>query len=291
MSDLQDTLVTFAGGALVGSGTVQRVEHSDAGQAVVVVTETPFHPIDHTWPDQPGDTGTCGDAVVTDCVMAAVGPTGELIIGHDIPVKRGEAGWSWHVGHCMAQASAPEVGDVVDLGVDAERRRALSAAHTACHLAAFAMNRVAAELWRKEAPRDSLGAPNLDQLAMQRSVMDVTGSTDEYRLGKSLRKKGFDAVAFAEQLPKVEESVNQLLAAWVATGAHVLVDDGGDRRLTGRRQWVCELPEGRAALPCGGTHLHRLDEFDSVEVTYELQPDNGGVVMRTVPTLVPCVCP
>jgi alanyl-tRNA synthetase len=51
---------------------------------------------------------------------------------------------------------------------------------------------------------DALGRPDLDQVAIQSSVMDERGSTDVYRLGKSLRKKGFDSVGLADQLAEVQ---------------------------------------------------------------------------------------
>jgi alanyl-tRNA synthetase len=37
----------------------------------LVVAETPFHPLDHTWPDQPADRGTIGGLPVLDRVTAA----------------------------------------------------------------------------------------------------------------------------------------------------------------------------------------------------------------------------
>ncbi len=76
---------------------------------VVVVDTTPFHPVDHTWPDQPGDTGTiavAGDTVqVTEALMAAISDEGEFAVGSDIPVKRGADGWTWLVGHRIEGAA------------------------------------------------------------------------------------------------------------------------------------------------------------------------------------------
>ena len=50
------TVVTFPAGSVVGDSVISSVHASEAG-AVVIVDATPFHPVDHTWPDQPGDAG------------------------------------------------------------------------------------------------------------------------------------------------------------------------------------------------------------------------------------------
>ena len=282
---MSDTVVTFASGATTGVGRVLRVE-ADREARWVIVDETPFHPIDHTWPDQPGDTGRCGDADVVDAAMAASGLDSALIIGSDIPVKRGESGWTWYVAHRLAaDAPTPGVGEHVDLRVDADRRSALSAAHTACHLAALAMNRATAHMWRKPVREDSLGAPDLDQLAMQSSVMDIAGSTDVYRLGKSLRKKGFDSAAFAAELNTVADNVRETLHSWVKSGSQVTIDDGGDRRVTSLRRWTCALPDGPAQLPCGGTHVADLTVYEQIDVDYSLDLDASTLTVRTVPRL------
>ncbi|HEX5018541.1 MAG TPA: metal-dependent hydrolase, partial [Actinomycetes bacterium] len=241
---------------------------------------------------QPGDTGRCGDIVVGDTLMAASNPSGDLRLGGDIPVKRGEPSWSWYVGHRLAPGSPePSVGQRVELRVDAERRHALSAAHTACHLAALAMNRATAHLWRKPVRLDSLGAPDLDQTAMQTSVMDVAGSTDVYRLGKSLRKKGFDSAAFADEIDAIVDAVQERLAEWVAARSPVAIEDAGDRRITALRRWTCELPEGRADLPCGGTHVADLGAFEQISVAYDLDREASTLTVRTVPRVREDVAP
>jgi alanyl-tRNA synthetase len=281
---MPDTLVTFASGATSGVGRVLQVVPGD--RLAVVVDETPFHPVDHTWPDQPSDTGRCGDAQVVGAVMAVAGPDGAVHLGDKIPARRGEPGWDWLVAHQLAAGTeSPEVGDQVELRVDAGRRAALSASHTACHLAALAMNLATTQLWRKPAREDSLGSPDLDQIAMQSSVMDVTGSTDVYRLGKSLRKKGFDTAGFAEQRDDVRTQANAQLASWLATGGPVGIDDGGDRRVTARREWTCRLPEGEARLPCGGTHVQHLEDLAAITVDYELDVEAGLLTVRTTPTV------
>lgn len=287
---MTDTLVTFASGATTGRGHVVHTVDLGTSGPLVVVDETPFHPVDHTWPDQPGDTGRCDDQTVVDTVMAASGPDGVLLVGAEIPVKRGEPGWTWHVAHRLAEpAVLPRVGAEVELTVDAARRRALSAAHTACHLAALAMNDASAELWRKEVRLDSLGRPDLDQLAMESSVMDTEGSTDVYRFGKSLRKRGFDPTGLADQLDEIVARVSGTLQEWIASAAVVVVADAGDRRITAPRRWTCVLPDGLAEMPCGGTHLPDLSALAAVEVDYQLAQDGAGLpvglTVRSTPTL------
>ncbi|HUV48369.1 MAG TPA: metal-dependent hydrolase [Actinomycetes bacterium] len=282
---MADTIVTFASGTTEGRGTVVRSETDALGRPLVVVDRTPFHPVDHTWPDQPGDVGCCGGSSVVDTLMAAAGPDGALLVGPDIPVKRGEAGWDWFVVHRLDETSTlPAIGAEVSLDVDDQRRRALSAAHTACHLSALAMNRAAAGFWRKDVRVDSLGNPDLDQLAMVSSVMDVEGSSDVYRFGKSLRKRGFESAAFVDALSAIAFEVESQLTTWVESGASVAVVDDGDLRVTAPRRWTCALADGLAEIACGGTHVPSLAALDRIRVDYQLAPDGTGLTVRTTPT-------
>ncbi|MFC4061030.1 metal-dependent hydrolase [Planomonospora corallina] len=243
----------------------------------VVVAETPFHPLDHTWPDQPADTGTIGGRPVADCVTGAVEHgTGAVRLGEDIPVRRGTDGWHWLVVHVT---DAPLEGEV-DLEVDPRLRRSLSAGHTACHLSALALNAALAGRWRKEAPADALGHPDFDQAAITSSRIVPGGSHDVYRLGKSLRRKGFTAEGLAEELPEVEARAGELLQEWAAADAPVWIDSPGPE-LTARRTWHCGLPGGEASIPCGGTHLSRTSELGTVAVALELSADGSELTMRT----------
>ena len=264
-----------------------------AGCVGLVVDTTPFHPVDHTWPDQPGDSGTVlVDGVaypVLDCVTGAVGPEGEFALGADIPVRRGEESWSWLVVHVLEAEPALEsaVGSQALLRVDAARRRALSAAHTGCHLTALALNEALAGRWNRAPGReDAFGRPDFDSIAMDSSRMDEHASTDRYRIGKSLRKKGFDPQGLAEALPQLAEAVNARLAGWIAADAPVRVELVGTEKsakLTARRAWVCELPEGTASIFCGGTHLDRLGELAGLHCSLSLSEDGTELVAVTVP--------
>ena len=290
MPELTTTLVTFPAGATSGTATVLAVHELPEGGAGVIVDTTPFHPLDHSWPDQPGDTGTLvvdgAEHTVTDCVTGGVGPDGEFAVGTDIPVRRGDETWQWLAVHVLEKEkldnAVPAPGTSVELRVDESRRAALSASHTGCHLMALALNETLADRWRKEARTDGLNHPDFDSLAMDTSRIGLDASTDRYRLGKSLRKKGFDSEGLREALPELTEKVNARLAEWLAQDAAIRIDTPGPE-LTARRQWVCELPEGTVEIACGGTHLRRLGELASLTAELTLSEDGSELVVVTTP--------
>ncbi|MFF5208291.1 metal-dependent hydrolase [Streptosporangium sp. NPDC000396] len=272
------TLVSYPAGEVRGRSTV--VGTVPVGDRHgTIVAETPFHPLDHTWPDQPADVGTIGGLDVVDCVTGAVEDGGETVhLGEDIPVRRGTPGWSWLVVH-VTEAPVPD--REVELAVNAESRRALSAGHTACHLTALALNAALAGRWRKEVPADGLGHPDFDQTAITSSRILPDGSKDVYRLGKSLRRKGFTTEGLAEDLPGIAQRVNERLKEWIAADVPVWIDSPSPE-LIARRTWHCGLPEGEVAIPCGGTHLSRTSQLGSVTATLELSGDGSELVMHTV---------
>lgn len=283
---MQPTLVSFPDGTMTGEGEVLLV---DRERAVVIVDATPFHPVDHTWPDQPGDSGTisvAGTVVdVAEAVMAAVDETGALSVGAEIPVKRGADGWTWLVAHRVDGELPADlaVGSRIVLQVDADRRAALSRGHTACHLASLALDGALADLWRKEIGTDPLGHPDFEGRANQSSRIHDNGSVDEYRLGKSLRKAGFDSEGFAGSLSEREARINALLTGWVASAGASRIDVEG-ASIVDRRHWRCDLPEGEVGFLCGGTHVRSLAEFASITVSLDLS-DPQLLVMTT--TAVP----
>lgn len=274
------TVVTFPAGDLEAGARVQAVEDSARGP-VVVTDRTPFHPVDHRWPDQGADVGLliCGGCrhEVADCLIVAT--DGETVqMGAEITARRGDPGWTFAVGH-LSTAPGPAVGDSVRLVVDGARRAALSAGHTACHVASLALNAALAGWWSKPAPVDALGHPDFDGQALTSSRITPFGSVDRYRLGKSLRKKGFDASSV--DLPAVSAAVNAQLTRWVAAAAPVRVEAAGPL-LTDLREWVCELPEGTVRIACGGTHLTNLAEL--AEITVGLEQGTDELVMTTTAT-------
>jgi alanyl-tRNA synthetase len=288
MAELSTTHVTFPAGTTTGSATVLAVRQLADGAAGVIVDTTPFHPLDHSWPDQPGDTGVLlaagAEHAVADCVTGGVGPDGEFAVGTDIPVRRGDETWQWLAVHVLDGSPAPalDAGTTVELRVDEARRAALSASHTGCHLMALALNEALADRWRKEVRTDGLDHPDFDSVAMDTSRIGLDASTDRYRLGKSLRKKGFDPEGLAGALPELTARVNARLAGWLAADAPVRVDAPGPE-ITARRQWVCELPEGKVSIFCGGTHVARLGELTALTAELDLSADGSELVVVTTP--------
>ena len=279
------TVVDYPGGATASRGTVVHVADVGDGRLAVVLDRTAFHPVDTAWPDQPADRGTLRvNGAEHDVLDAVVGATdgGPLLLGPDVPVRTGTEGWTFVVAHVVDAAAPVSEGDAAEVTVDAAYRTALSAGHTACHLASLALDAALAGAWRKETPVDALGAPAFDALAIEESRILPDGSRDVYRIGKSLRRKGFDPAAL-DDLPALASRVNTRLAEWIAAGGAVRIDADGDA-LADRRTWVCELPGGEVRIPCGGTHVSSLDEIAAATVTFATTAVEGGLELVMVTT-------
>lgn len=280
---MNPTSITYPSGALTSTGTVAHVADVGDGRTAVVLDATAFHPVDTAWPDQPADRGTLtSGGRVHEVVDAVVGATdgGKLLLGPDVPVRTGTEGWTFVVAH-VVEGDGPVAGDVVEVDVDASYRAALSAGHTACHLASLALDAALAGAWRKDVPTDALGAPAFDSLAISESRILPDASRDVYRIGKSLRRKGFDPDALND-LDGLAASVNARLAEWIAAGGAVRIEADGPA-LADRRTWVCELPGAEARIPCGGTHVASLAELAAATVAFEVNTTDGGfeLVMTT----------
>ncbi|MBL0598902.1 hypothetical protein JD516_13885 [Aeromonas jandaei] len=254
------------------------------GETTLLVTDlTPFHPQSHLWPDQPGDVGHArwegSEAAIGPCRMGAISPDGELFVDSAIPVKRGAEGWQFVVVHPLAGEHSLPVGSRVELQVDSAARHALSLGHSGCHLAALALNRILTPYWRKEvSERDALGQPDFDRLAIQSSRVEPCGSREQYRIGKSLRKKGVNSEALLADLVLIEEKVNQQLADWIAAGGEIRRSRAGEA-IIDSRYWHCMLEDQEVTIPCGGTHVTSLAELGEVRVT--LNPAEEGFTLHT----------
>lgn len=281
-----DTRVSYPDGATASTGTVIHVEPLENGLSAVLLDSTAFHPVDTAWPDQPADRGTMttsqGTQAITDAVTGGI-RDGELYLGADVPVRTGTEGWTFVVAHILEDAP-PTVGESVRVDVNEEYRWSLSVGHTACHLASLALDAALADAWGKVVPTDALGNPAFDALAIQSSRIHPNGSVDIFRIGKSLRRKGFAPNALADPA-SVAERINTMLAEWVAAGGAVHIERAGDQ-LTARRTWVCELPTGRVEIPCGGTHISNLAELASITVALTTREIEGGLelTMETLAT-------
>ncbi|MCU1474230.1 metal-dependent hydrolase [Amnibacterium sp.] len=273
-----DTTVLFPDGAVAADAVVLHVEPLPDGRIGVLLDRTPFHPIDLAWPDQGPDRGVLvageDEWPVLDVLIGATQGDG-LAVGEAMPVRAGTEGWAFVVVHVVpSDADLPE-GLGVRAAVDTDLRAALSAGHTACHLASLALDRALAGAWSKPAPDDGLGAPAFDRLAIERSVIRRYGSEDVYRVGKSLRKQGFDPGAL-DDTGRLVAAVDGTLAEWIGTGAPVRIERDGDG-LSVRRTWVCSLPEGEVRIPCGGTHVISLAELGETTVRFATEPQKGGL--------------
>lgn len=286
MTALSATRVTYPAGATSSTGTVAHVTDAGGGRFAVVLDVTAFHPVDTAWPDQPADRGTLRISdTVYDVVDAVVGATAgeELLLGRDVPVRTGTEGWTFVVAH-LVEGAAPAVGQTAEVEVDADYRAALSAGHTACHLASLALDDALAEAWTKSVPTDALGAPAFDALAIQESRIVADSSLDTYRIGKSLRRKGFDPAALGD-LAALAARVDARLGEWIAAGGAVRIETSGDA-LADRRTWVCELPGAEARIPCGGTHVSSLADLASATVAFQTREAEGGLELVMTTTAV-----
>ncbi|HDN9006363.1 hypothetical protein [Aeromonas sp. 602658] len=259
------------------------------GDTTLLVTDlTPFHPQSHLWPDQPGDVGHArwegGEAAIGPCRMGAISPDGELFVDTAIPVKRGAEGWSFVVVHPLTGDHALAVGNQVELQVDRAARHALSLGHSGCHLAALALNRVLTPYWRKEvSERDAQDQPDFDRLAIQSSRVEPCGSREQYRIGKSLRKKGVNSEALLAELAQIEVQVNRQLADWVASGADIRRSRAGEA-IIDSRYWHCSLEGQEVTIPCGGTHVASLAELGEVKVELTQVEEGFAMLTRVTPT-------
>jgi alanyl-tRNA synthetase len=286
----QDTRVDYPTGALGTDATVLHVESLPDGRAAVLLDATSAHPVDAGWPDQGPDRAvlrvSSAEITVVDCTVGATDGSA-LYLGRDIPVPKGSDGWAFVVAHIVAGDVQLAEGDIVEVLVDPGFRHRTSAGHTACHLASLALNLAVADRWKKEVRLDGLGHPDFDGAANDASLIHENGSTDTYRLGKSLRKKGFVTDGLADSLGDVQQVTNDTLAGWVATDAAVRVERDGTL-LTDRRYWVCEFPGQSARIPCGGTHLTSLGELRELGgLTVRLSAaDVEGTTVLTMETSV-----
>lgn len=258
------------------------------GDPTLLVTDlTPFHPQSHLWPDQPGDVGTVrwkgGEAAVGPCRMGAISPEGELFVDTEIPVKRGADGWAFVVVHPLAGSHHLAIGLPVELTVDAEARHALSLGHSACHLVALALNRALTPYWRKETSElDALGQPDFDRLAIQHSRVEPRGSKEQYRIGKSLRKKGINSEALLADLDRIALQVNEQLMRWLKEGGEIRRSRTGDA-IIDSRYWHGMVDGREITIPCGGTHVGNLTELGQVQVTLASSEEGFTLTTRVTP--------
>ena len=258
----------------------------------IVTEKTSFHPVSHIWPDHPADKGyvECDGqtAVVTDCLTGAIElATGTLYVAQDIPVKRDTEGWVFVVVHRIKDGLIDlQPRQKLRLVVDETYQWQLSLAHSAEHLTSLALNKVLTEqgYWRKDADRkDSLNHYDFHSYAQESSSIEPLCARVGYRLGKTLRKRGFNSVDFLSQLTLIEQSVNHQLESWVELNHDIKLICSGTH-LIDSRYWECDLgSDGVATIPCGGTHARSLSDYSSIRVNIKHSGDQN-IEIHTVVT-------
>jgi len=289
MLPVEGTVVTYPAGDLESTGTVLHVVEVGDGRLAVVLDVTACHPVDSAWPDQPADRAVLSvdgrDFTVLDCVVGATDGA-ELYLGSDVPVRKGTEGWVFVAAHLVeAAAGSIAEGSSATITVDALYRLALSVGHTACHLASLALNAELASAWTKDVAADAYGNPNFDALAIESSLIHENGSLDVYRLGKSLRKKGFTPAVLTDNVEGIAAAVTARLAAWVATDAPAAIESDG-RALTDRRYWHTELDGVAISIPCGGTHAASLGGLAGIRSSFEVSDEGSAIEVRMTTDVV-----
>lgn len=282
------THVHFCHGIWTLNSVVQHVSRNN-DQTYILTEATPFHPVSHIWPDHPADRGTLTvngkTYAVENCLVGAVELASHtLYVDKAIPVKRDESGWVFVVVHCLTDSSVDiEVGMNIELSVDKEYQLALSRGHSAGHLAYLALNKVLVDqgYWRKSADRqDPHGNADFNSYAQVTSFVTEDKCVDTYRLGKTLRKRGLNSADMLSDLTGISSLVNQQLTQWLQLGSEVKVSCHGTA-LTDSRYWQCDLQEGQIAeIPCGGTHVSSLLEYQNIEMTL-IAVDEQNIEMHT----------
>ncbi|SMY18126.1 alanyl-tRNA editing protein [Photobacterium aquimaris] len=268
--------------------TIICAEANKNGTTWVVTAQTPFHPVSHIWPDHPADRGQlCYQDQyynVVDCVVGAIEiATQQLYIASDIPVKRDTEGWAFVVVHSIDAAIVIAAAETVTLTVDKAYQQALSRGHSGGHLSSLALNKVLHhDFWRKDpSRRDELGYYDFHSYAQEKSLVSENCSTDHYRLGKTLRKRGLNSAEMVANLAQITLDINQQLAQWIQLATPIVMRREGET-LTDSRYWQCDLgDEGIIEIPCGGTHATSLAEYQSLAVKFEVISDQEIVMITT----------
>lgn len=231
------TKITFPGGDTFGESIIIHYENlrNDSSKIMLFTRETPFHPIDNRWPDQPSDKGIITldneDIIVQECFTATYNKnTKEILVDKEISARKNDPECFFLVAHIVDKNTIEKHKDLIDkkvkLKVDEDYRYLLSKAHSACHLAALALNKATNKYWKKEFQKDSLGNFDLDSIAVIESKITDKQSFDRYRLGKSVKKKGFDSALFLSEIDSIEKEINAQIKTWLSNDLEIYTSRG-----------------------------------------------------------------
>ncbi|MBC9009766.1 hypothetical protein LWC05_08195 [Acetobacter sicerae] len=253
--------------------------------ACVFLEITPFYPVDDKWPDQPSDKGTFildGHAVeIIGCFRAWFQENQDRIF-FDVKKESISAKYDCTVAHIVSIKSLEflSIGARVWPKVDAGYRRAMSRHHTASHLFSLALNQILHHVWDKDVSRDQRGYADFDRIAIESSKISEHCSIETYRIGKSLRKKGFKPT----RLPltsTMETDICNILDEWLLD-RHAITVTPSRGPLSEKRVWSCSLGGTSITMPCGGTHLTNTAELGRVSCGIQYKDETLKCILRSV---------
>ncbi len=249
------------------------------GKTLVVLDNTCCHARDLKWSDQSADKGVlrfagqafdlCDCFAFTQADELALSFAAELddtvkLVAHVVDVNLAECPF--------------KLGDVLRVERDQAHRLAMSAGHTACHIACIAINKAMHGFWKKPVPCDDAEHYDFDKLALRSSVIHDYGSEDIYSLSKSMKKKGLDIAAVKAAVGEIEQAINDDLYAWSQQGIGCQLNPQ-QGTIADFRQWQGQFNGWNVTIPCGGTHLQGPLAIQSLAVSLVL--DDSTLVMTT----------
>jgi|GEM_PF-184852 len=273
-----------AGKTQLQTKIVDVIEHNNL--TWLVLEETPVHPRDFRWPDQPRDKArfSLHDLDLKDSNQSSfplidavkiLYTTQGYLIDTDIKYSQKEMPEDAYlvVGHCI-DASQIDIDNIQALKgqnlaviVDESQRAAYSTGHSIGHLFSFALNEILSPYWRKPVPTDARGFQDFVSLSLDESKVSNFSTTDKYRLGKSLRKSGFNTADMLAQLPQIMGTIETTLAQWLALQPIAWIESQG-LGLGDSRVWHCTIGSESLSMFCGGTHLKSFADIQKIDIKY-----------------------
>ncbi|CDG22878.1 conserved protein of unknown function [Xenorhabdus poinarii G6] len=253
---------------------------------IVITENSPFYPKNYKWGDQKSDVGIIAVNhhrlnVVKTYTAAII--DGQIYIDQNIPNKLDSADKLIPAHYLVSLNGVEEktiIGNNVKLSVDADARHKISAAHSMAHFMSLALNKAANKYWNKDYDTDSLGNFNFDKASIFKSSISELQSVDIYRLGKSIKKKGFDKTVFLQNLNGVSEEINLTLNHWLSIGCEIQVEYTS-KNISDLRLWKSTIENHPIIIPCGGTHISNTEEIKDAKVEITPGESDEYIVITT----------